>query len=523
MKVLLIQPEGPMLYWKLPELCGLSGKKALYPPMGLITVAALLPSEWECRLVDMEIEPLTPEDWEWAEMVMISGMVVHRYSFAALVREAKERGKIVVVGGPFPSSDPEEAMATGCDFLLKGEAENTLPLFLEALKEGRRGGILDAGEKPELSASPTPRFDLLKLQHYLTLGIQTSRGCPFACEFCNVSSLFGRKLRGKSSSQFLAELETVYRLGWRGEIFICDDNFIGDRDHASELLHHLIPWMKEHGYPFSFWGQASVNLGQDLEMIDLLTAANFGTIFLGVETPDEEALAAAHKYQNLRHSLVESINAITANGLTVMGSFIIGLDGEKPGTGDRIRAFVEETAISLVMLNFLVPLPSTKLWQRLEQEGRLRQERFDSDLVDKALSYVPTRPEAEIMGEYFQLWERLYDPRNFLQRAYQSIVRMRPTRAAMAKDRGTPLPKGPPPAKQHLIDKLYSLHALLRICWRRGVLPPYRGQFWRQLLGIRRQNPSRLIKYLKILGMGEDMISLREFMLKTRKDYHHLY
>ncbi len=523
MKVLLVQPESPISYWKLPELCRLGGKKALYPPLGLITVAALLPREWELRLVDLDIEELTPADWDWAEMVMISGMVVHRLPFADLVREAKKRGKIVVAGGPYPSSAPDEVMAMGCDFLIQGEAENTLHLFLEALKKGSRGVIRNAGKKPDLATSPIPRFDLLKLQHYATLGIQTSRGCPYACEFCNVSSLFGRKSRFKSSSQFLAELEAVYRLGWRGEIFICDDNFIGDREHALDLLHSMIVWLEERGSPFCFWGQTSVDLGRDREMIDLLTAANFGTVFIGVETPEEEALAAAHKYQNLQHSLVEGVNNITANGLGVMCSFIIGLDGEKKGTGDRIRDFVEQTTIPLVMLNFLVPLPSTKLWQRLEQEGRLRKERFDSELADKALSYVPARPEAEIMGEFFQLWERLYEPRTFLERAYEHILRMRPTRSPMAKAKGTPLPKGPPPAKQHLIDQVYGLLALLRLCWRRGVLAPYRGQYWRQLLGVYRRNPSRIIKYLKILGMGEDMYEFRKIMLRNRNDYQHLY
>jgi radical SAM superfamily enzyme YgiQ (UPF0313 family) len=524
MKVLLLQPTAPLVYWKLPELCKLTGKKALLPPLGLITVAALLPPEWELRLVDQDVEALTAEHWDWADMVMISGMVSHRPNLLALVREGKRRGKIVVAGGPYPSSEPDRVMAAGCDFLIKGEAENTLPLFLEALKEGRRGVVLDKGEKPDLCTSPIPRYDLLKLPHYMDLGIQTSRGCPYACEFCNVSSLFGRKSRFKETSQVMAELETIYRLGWRRQIFFCDDNFIGNRAQAAELLQQLIPWMKERGEPFSFWTQTSVDLGQDREMIDLMTQANFGTVFIGVETAEEEALAAAHKYHNLRHSLVESINTITANGLGVLASFIIGLDGEKPGTGERIRAFVEETATPLVMLNFLVPLPSTKLWQRLQQEGRLREDRFDTDLVDKTLSYVPTRPEAEVMAEYFHLWEHLYEPRHFMTRAYQFILRMRPTRAAMAKNQGVPRPQHPsaPKPQPPLKDQLYSLLALLSLCWRRGVLPSYRWQFWQQLLGVYRRNPSRLIKYLTTLGLGEDMFNLRELMLKVRKDYHSL-
>ncbi|MFZ5453371.1 MAG: B12-binding domain-containing radical SAM protein [Thermodesulfobacteriota bacterium] len=520
MKVLLIQPQAPMLYWKLPELCRLSGKKALFPPLGLITVAALLPPEWELRLVDLEIETLTPEDWEWAEMVMISGMVVHRLPFLDLVREAKQRGKIVVAGGPYASSEPEALMAAGCDLLIKGEAENTLPLFFAALEEGRRGLVLDKGQKPELSASPIPRFDLLKIHHYLTMGIQTTRGCPYACEFCNVSSLFGRKCRIKDSSQVMAELEAIYRLGWRKEVFVCDDNFIGNRNHAVDLLQRLIPWIEERGEPFTFWTQTSLDLAQDLEMIDLMTRANFSMVFIGVESPDPEALAAAHKYHNLRNPLSDSLNTITANGLGVLASFIVGLDGEKPGTGERIRALVEETATPLLQVSFLVPLPGTKLQHRLRQEGRLLEDRFNSDLVDKTLSYVPTRPEAEIMAEYFNLWEDLYEPRHFLERAYRFALRIRPTRAALAKKRGAPPNPSRPRTKAPLTAQLYALLALVTLCWRRGVLASYRGQFWRQLLAVYRQNPSRLIKYLQTLAMGEDMYIFREFMLKIRKEYH---
>jgi radical SAM superfamily enzyme YgiQ (UPF0313 family) len=523
MRVLLIQPEAPNLYWKMPELVSLSGKKALHPPLGLITVAALLPREWELRLVDLEIEPLTPQNWDWAEMVMISAMIVHRQGLLDLVREAKARGKIVVVGGPHLTSQPENVLAAGCDFLVRGEGENTLPLSLAALRAGRRGVVVENAKRPHLSTSPIPRFDLLKIKDYVTLGVQTSRGCPFDCEFCDVSSLFGRKVRSKATSQILAELQAIYDLGWRREIFICDDNLIGNRSQAKEFLQQLIPWMQERSQPFDFWAQTSVNLGQDLEMIDLLTAANFATVFIGVETPEEEALAAAHKYHNLRHPLAESVQNINANGLSVLASFIIGLDGEKPGAGQRICAFVEENSLPLLMLNHLVPLPNTKLWQRLHREGRLWEYQLNIDLLDKALSYVPSRPEAEIMGEYFHLWEYLYEPRRFLHRAYQSILKMRPTRAAMARKQRIPTPQVPSVVAEPLKNRIYSLLAFLLLCWRRGVMPPYRRQYWQQLLGIYRQNPSRIIRYLKILVMGEDMIRMRASILKIRKDYAHLY
>ncbi|MFI5329996.1 MAG: B12-binding domain-containing radical SAM protein, partial [Desulfobaccales bacterium] len=363
MKVLLLNPEMPGAFWSFQETCKISGTKALLPPLGLLTVAALFPQEWEYRLADLNTgKKLTTADWQWADLVMISGMIIQKLGVLALIREAKARDKTVLVGGPYATSLPEEVLAAGADFLVRGEGENTIPLLLTAMLAGEQAGVFQAADKPDMALSPVPRFDLLNLEDYNILGIQTSRGCPFDCEFCDVVNLFGRLPRYKSPQQVIAELETLYRLGWRGGVFICDDNFIGNKDRARAILGQLTPWMKEHHDPFGFWTQASVNLGQNTEMIDLLTAANFGTIFLGVETPDEELLKLNRKYQNLSSPAAKSLTTITANGLTPMASFVIGFDHEKPGAGERICQFVEENHLPLVMLNTLFILPNTSLW-----------------------------------------------------------------------------------------------------------------------------------------------------------------
>ena len=516
MRVLLINPEFPPSFWSLAETCKFMGRKTLLPPLGLLTVAALLPQEWEFRLADLNLGPLTAASWQWADLVMITGMIIQREGILRLVRQAKEQGKTVIVGGPCATSLPQDMLEAGADFLVRGEGETTIPRLLAALREGQPGGVIEEDGKPKMTISPVPRFDLITLDDYVTMGIQTSRGCPFDCEFCDIVSLYGRTPRYKDPGQVIAELETLYRLGWRGVVFISDDNFIGNRDHARAILNRLIPWMQAHGEPFAFWTQASVNLGQDREMIDLLTAANFGYIFLGVETPELDILRAAGKHQNLRNPLQDSLAAINANGLNMIASFIIGFDGEQRGAVDRIVEFVEELAIPIVMINILQPLPNTRLWERLEKEGRLLHGKTSGDFYGMGFNYLPTRPQEEILAEFVRGIDRLYEPSRYLARVYRYFLTMRPTRRALARQAGEniPAPTQTPmklPSSHRLSEALAPLMGLI---WRRGIRPSYRWQFWRQLLGIYRQNPSRLKPYLMCCSMGEDLFALRRDILK---------
>jgi radical SAM superfamily enzyme YgiQ (UPF0313 family) len=514
MRVLLINPEFPPSFWSLQESCSLSGKKTLLPPLGLLTVAALLPQEWEFRLADLNTRPLTPADWDWADLVMISGMMIQQQGVLSLIREARQRRKTTVVGGPYATSLSHEVVEAGADFLLRGEGESTIPLFLAALGEGRKFGVVEEGEKPSMTASPVPRFDLVNFDHYLTMGIQTSRGCPFNCEFCDIVNLFGRVPRYKTPDQVIQELETLYRLGWRETVFISDDNFIGNKEQARAILARLSPWMKSHGEPFGFWTQTSVNLGQDLEMIDLLTAANFGFVFLGVETPEPDLLAAANKYQNLRAPLGESMANINANGLNMVASFVIGFDNEQPGAGDRIGDFVEECGIPIPMVNLLQPLPNTALWDRLKAEGRLLNRPTSGDSYGMEFNYLPTRPQEEIMAEFVRALDRLYEPAAYLARAYRYFLKMRPTRGALARKAGEK-PAQTRPAKALLsVPNFGDLLRLIAILWKHGVRRSYRGQFWRQLLGIYRHNPSRLKTYVITCALGENLFAMREAILK---------
>jgi len=526
MRALLINPEFPKFYWSMPELCRIHGCKSSTAPLGLITVAALLPPDWDLRLVDVNTRPLTGADWDWAEVVLFSAMAVQRVSLLELVREAKARGKTVIAGGPYPSTIPEEVMAAGCDFLVRGEAELLMPEILEGLRQGKIGSVYEARKKPDLSTSPIPRFDLLRPDDYLSISIQTTRGCPFDCEFCDVVSLFGRKVRTKKPQQVLAELETLYRLGGVRHIFIADDNFIGNKAYARQLLQLLIPFMKDRGEPFSFITQASVNLGQNPDIIDLMTEANFDCVFLGVESPDEEVLQRAHKRQNVASPLADSLRAINANGLSIIASFILGMDGETTGAGDRIIDFVEAVDLPVVMLNMLFPLLRTRLWHRLREEGRLREDLTDSWLARRApemdyytkMFFQPSRPEEEVLGEYFRMVERLLEPSAFLARAYRSILAMRPTRSTLAARGGRSLPPAGPSPRRPLADFLNDLKRLWRLTWSQGVKASCRGQFWRQLYGVWRQNPSRLVRYLRTCAYGEDLFRFREALLQYKKN-----
>ena len=517
MRVLLLYPEQPLSFWSVKQGCILQGKKSLLPPLGLITVAALLPANWELKLVDLNIEKLTDAHWNWAELVMISGMIVQQENMLALIGEGKRRNKPVVCGGPYPSSLPQPVMEAGCDLLVRGEVENIVTDLIEAIEQKKTGLVLMDRNKPELSRSPIPRFDLLDTNAYCSMAIQTSRGCPFDCEFCDITAMYGRITRHKEPEQVLSELDELYRLGWKRDIFVNDDNFIGNRTKTRKLLDVLTPWMKSRGEPFSFTTQTSLNLGQDLDLVDRMTAANFNMVFIGVESPDEEILINAGKHQNVKNPLVESLNNITANGLDVMASFIIGFDNEKPGVGQRIAALVEKTGIPVPMLNLLQILPNTKLWDRLEKEGRLIPDRTTGQSTGTVLNFIPTRPPEDIFQEYIDTWEHLFEPTRFLNRSCRYYQFMRPTRSAMAKksDRPALNSNGNSEYKRSIKQKLETLRAFLILSFWQGICSPSRRTYWKNLYKIMNNNPSRKVKYLSSCGLAECMIQMRD-VIKER-------
>lgn len=500
MNVLLVYPRFPKSFWSFEKTLALLDRKAMLPPLGLVTVAAILPQEWEFKLVDRNVRQITEAEWAWADLVILSAMIVQKEDLLEQIREAKSRGKRVAVGGPYATALPHEVTDVGTDYLILDEGEITLPLFVEAIARGDRTGIFRAnGEKPDVTHTPIPRFDLLEFDAYAEMSVQFSRGCPFQCEFCDIIVLYGRKPRTKNPAQLLAELDYLYELGWRRSIFMVDDNFIGNKRNVKLFLKELQPWMVAHNYPFSFATEASVDLAKDQELMDLMVACNFGAVFLGIETPDEESLTFTQKYQNTRDSLSEAVHKITRSGLRVMAGFIIGFDGEKPGAGARIVKFVEQTAIPTALFSMLQALPDTALWHRLEKEGRLRSKSANINQTT-LMNFVPTRPLADIAREYVEAFWELYEPSRFLDRAYRHY-RILGEATYPKKGKG---------AKKPLNWKV--IRALLTICWRQGALRETRWQFWRNLWNMYQHNPGGVSSYLSVCAQIEHFLEYRQIV-----------
>jgi radical SAM superfamily enzyme YgiQ (UPF0313 family) len=503
-RALLIYPLFPPSFWSFEKTIQLVGRKALLPPLGLATVAALLPPAWELTLVDRNVRDVTESEWERADIVLLSAMIVQKDDLLSLIREAKRRGKRVVIGGPYPTALPQHGQQAGADYLVLDEAEITLPRFLAALERGEPSGVFRSdGEKPDITGTPVPRFDLLDLDAYSDMAVQFSRGCPFQCEFCDIIVLYGRKPRTKTPAQMLAELDRLYELGWRRAVFVVDDNFIGNKRSVKAFLAALQPWMAARNFPFSFSTEASVDLALDQELMDSMVACNFSAVFLGVETPDTESLKLTKKPQNIRDPLLESMDRISRSGLRIMAGFIIGFDNERPGAGQRIVDFVERAAIPTALFSILQALPDTGLQKRLAQAGRL----LDEDAADvnqtTLMNFVPTRPIEEIAREFVDGFWCLYDPVRFLDRVYRHFMVLK----------GATYPKkGPVLGKT--IDAA-SLRALGILFWRQGIVRKTRWRFWPYLYRMVRQNPGGVGSYLATCAQSEHFVAYRRVVRRA--------
>jgi radical SAM superfamily enzyme YgiQ (UPF0313 family) len=497
MKALLLYPKFPQSFWSYDRFMEIAGLRAVIPPLGIITVAALLPPDWEIRFRDRNVACETDEDWEWCDLVILSAMIVQKPDFQSLLCKAARLGKTVAVGGPYPTSIPQESLDAGANFLILDEGEMTVPQFLDALNRGETQGIFRSLEKPDVTQSPMPRFDLLQRDAYLMMAIQFSRGCPFNCEFCDIISLYGRKPRTKEPNQALAELQTLYDLGWRGSLFIVDDNFIGNQRNVKRFLRELIPWMQQHNYPFTFITEASVNLAEDDELLQLMGEAGFYAVFLGIETPDQDSLQVTRKLQNTRNPLVDACQKINDAGLLIYAGFILGFDGERSGAGDRIQAFVEQTSIPQPMLGILQAPPNTALWNRLKQEQRLLED--NSHLTgdqNTLMNFIPTRPVAEIAREYVEGFWTLYEPEKYLSRCLQQCLKIRAANR-WKQTMQFPLGKG--------------LRLVAQLIWLQGIRrPEIRRQFWHQLWVILSKKPQLLTMYLGLCAAGEHFWEYRE-------------
>jgi radical SAM superfamily enzyme YgiQ (UPF0313 family) len=423
--VLLVYPrfDNPS-FWQLKVACELAGRRCIGPPLGLITVAALLPPEWEVRLVDRNAEELTDDDLDWADLVMTGGMIPQQPDTLRVIELCNARGKTVAVGGPDATSSPQ--IYRNADIRVIGEAEGLMGEFVRSWNAGNRSGVFEAEKfKTDVTTSPVPRFDLLKPNYYLDAYVQFSRGCPFTCEFCDIIELYGRVPRTKTTEQMLAELDALYELGHRGNVVFVDDNLIGNKKAVKSFLPHLCEWQKKHGYPFSLATQASVNLADDDGLLALMREANFWMVFIGIETPDPDVLVTTQKKQNTRRNLAACMHKIYSWGIVVTAGFIVGFDGEKDGIAEEMIACIEAADIPLCMVGLLTALPNTQLVRRLEREGRL-DAAADVGLFEAAvehgdqctggLNFKTSRPRRDILADYRLVLQRVYEPSAYFGR-----------------------------------------------------------------------------------------------------------
>ncbi len=414
MKILFVYPEFPVTHWNFKHVLRLISKKATEPPLGLITVSAMLPEDWERKLVDMNIGKLKDNDIKWADMVFISGMIIQKKSFDQTVERCKNLGVRVVAGGPMVTEQPENYPEP--DHLILNEAENSLQPFIEDLAAGNPKRVYSSDVFPDITETPIPDWSLLDLKHYVTMDLQYSRGCPFNCEFCSITALFGRRPRVKSAGQFMAELDSLYNAGWRSSVFIVDDNFIGNKKYLKdEMLPELISWQKAHNYPFSFNTEVSVNLADDEELMDLMAESGFTACFVGIETPDDSSLAECGKTQNRGRNMIDSVKRMQRRGFNVSAGFIVGFDSDTEDIFQRQFDFIQKSGIVNAMVGLLNAPYGTRLYKRLESEQRLVMG-MTGDNTDGSLNFIPKMNPDFLISNYKKLVKKIYSPGHYLER-----------------------------------------------------------------------------------------------------------
>ncbi len=481
---LLVQPKfSQNNFWNYISVAHSVGAKTPAAPLGLLTVAALLPQQWHFTLVDLNVRPITADEWEAADIICAGGMLPQQPGILEIIERARVSDKYVVVGGADPSSQPEVYAAA--DTRVLGEGENTIELWLQSWREGTPHGEFSASDRPDVTTAPIPRFDLIDFSDYVHIGVQFSRGCPFNCEFCDIIELYGRIPRNKTSEQFIAELDALYESGYRGWVDVVDDNFVGNKRVVKPMLKQLQQWSAERNYPFFFSTEATMNLADDVEMLQQMRDVEFRYLFMGIETPDPDLLAATQKRVNAMAPITERIARIYENGIAVSAGFIVGFDGEKGGNDQVLITCIESTGIVVAMIGLLVALPNTQLARRLQKEKRLlsasmelldgEDEKYQlvtagshAEGADQAagLNYVTTRDRVEIYREYQNVLARVYDPKHFMDRVLATTRRIQLQRLHR------------PGWKETWRD----LGALVRVAWWMTRHKHVRRYYWRNTL-----------------------------------------
>ena len=459
MKILLVYPETPSTFWSFKDALKFVSKKSAEPPLGLITVAAMLPKEWEKKLIDLNVSTLTDKDLQWADYVFLSAMNVHARSVKDIIRRCNKIGTKIVAGGPLFTTQHQDFL--GVDHFVLNEAEITLPLFLKDLENGSPKFLYTTDEFPEISLAPVPMWELLDVKKYASLSLQYSRGCPYDCEFCSITMLNGRKPRTKSKDQFLTELNRLYDLGYRGSVSIVDDNFIGNKKKLKEeFLPALISWLKEKKYPFFFITEVSINLSDDDKLISLMVDAAITSIFVGIETPNNESLIECGKSQNLRRNLVDSVKNLQKHGMIVSAGFIVGFDHDTPEIFNQQMNFIEESGIPSAMVGLLNAPTGTHLFNRLKTENRLL-EGWSGNNMDGATNFIPKMNYNDLIAGYSKMIHAIYSPREYYRRikSFWDVYNV--------------------PSWKTQILTLTEIKAFFRLLWIIGVLEKGKRYFWK--------------------------------------------
>ncbi len=481
MRILLINPDIPVTFWSFKTALKFISRKALVPPLGLLTVAAMLPRDWETKLVDMTTTKLRDRDIRWADYVFVTAMLIQQKSVDQVIERCRKIGTKVVAGGPLFTSLPEHYVHV--DHLVLKEAELTLPLFIKDLQEGVARKVYNTHEKADLHQTPIPQWNLIKMRKYALMGIQYSRGCPFGCDFCDVTTLFGRKIRTKATEQVLEELERLYALGWRDEVFFVDDNFIGNKTRLkTELLPAVIRWMEKRQYPFSFNTQASINLADDEELMTLMVQAGFDCVFIGIETPNEDSLSECNKVQNKGRDLVACVKKIQRSGMQVQAGFILGFDSDKPSAFDNLIKFIQKSGVVTAMVGLLNAPRGTELYRRLMTENRL-SEAATGDNTDFSMNFIPKMGIEDLRNGYKRVLSTIYSPRNYYERIRMFLRDYKPGKNNKVRFRAC------------------DVKAFLKSIWRLGIIGKGRFHYWKLIFwSLRRPQYLHLAVTLAICG-----------------------
>jgi radical SAM superfamily enzyme YgiQ (UPF0313 family) len=493
MNILLVYPVFPDTFWSFKHALRFVRKKASTPPLGLITVAALLPEEWEKRLVDMNVETLRDADIQWADMVFVSAMVVQRSSTYEVIHRCKTAGKLVVAGGPIFLGEWEKFPEV--DHFVLNEGEITLPEFLRDLQAGNPKRVYSTTEYADLTQSPLPLWELVKHKHYDSLSIQYSRGCPFNCDFCNITAMLGHKPRTKSVLQIIAELNKMSELGWNSDVFFVDDNFIGNnRQLKEEILPAIIEWRKNNP-DVRFITEASINLADDPRLIKMMTASGFKSIFVGIETPDDASLEECHKSQNLRRDLAESVNILQTNGLQVMGGFIVGFDNDNASIFRKQVDFIQKTGIVTAMVGMLQAPFGTKLYERMVNEGRILHE-MTGDNADGSTNILPKMGIEALNAGYKRLIKGLYEPRFFYQRVKTFLEVYKPAQAPVN-------------------IKVEEILAFFTSVWKLGIVGRERREYWKLFFWTLARYPNKFALAITFAIYGYHFRRINEEMIQA--------